>query len=311
LQEFIFNTPEAFFAEIGLKLFILRKEVPPSDDVQDRIDLLCLDQEGNAAVVELKRGHHKHQLLQAIAYAAMVAKWRPEDFRTELDDARYELLTDEFLEGIDFEDINRRQRIILIAESFDYSVLVSAEWLSEQYGVDILCCQVSLVADEQTASEYLVCSSIFPNPKITQRAAPRGRLGKQPSAVKWADWEAALANIQNPAVVEFYRAELAAKRESYLRNRGLRYRVNGKRVLFVSARKKHAYCWQNGRFENDEAFWRSGLSNPISVDLIKDGECMRFHLETKSDFDFLLSAVQTKLSTVTWLTTLDDEDEPH
>ena len=42
----------------------------------------------------------------------------------------------EFLE-VDKEDINRQQRIILIAEAYDYALLIGAEWLSEQYGVDI------------------------------------------------------------------------------------------------------------------------------------------------------------------------------
>src|SRR5882724_5401392 len=145
LQEYICNSPEAFFQEIGQALFLIDKEVQPSDDVEDRIDLLALDKEGQAVIIELKRGNHKLQMFQAISYAGMVAKWQPEDFLGDLDADKREKLLD-FLEA-EKEEINRHQRIILIAEAFDYSILVGAEWLTEQFGVDILCCRLSIAKD--------------------------------------------------------------------------------------------------------------------------------------------------------------------
>ena len=81
LQECIYNSSDAFFAEIGEDVFVAGKEVAPSKTVQDRIDLLGIDPEGTLVIVELKRGSNKLQMLQAISYAGMVARWGPDELR--------------------------------------------------------------------------------------------------------------------------------------------------------------------------------------------------------------------------------------
>ena len=77
LQKCIFNSPDAFCEEIGQDLMMIDEEVRPSNTVDDRIDLLAIDRDGTAVVLELKRGSHKLQLFQAISYAGMIAQWSP------------------------------------------------------------------------------------------------------------------------------------------------------------------------------------------------------------------------------------------
>jgi hypothetical protein len=307
LQEYICNSPEAFFEEIGQSLFLIAKEIQPSDDVEDRIDLLGLDKEGQAVIVELKRGHKKLQMYQAISYAGMVATWEPDDFLNCLDADKQDKLLD-FLE-VEKEEINRLQRMILIAEAFDYSVLVGAEWLTEKFGVDILCCRLSLATDKTANAEFLVCSNIFPAPELAQQAVRRGntRIGVHPP--KWSDWNAALANVSNMALVAYYKKELHSGCENYLPKRYLRYRIAGKRQWFVAARRQRAYVWQHGRFEGDVEFWRNGLSQPDQVKPVKDDRCLSFLLTTDSDFSFFKLAATEKLLNAKWTEAGGDEPD--
>ena len=306
LQEYIVNSPDAFFKEIGQDLFLIGKEVQPSTTVQDRIDLLAVDKEGITVVIELKRSHHKLHMLQAISYAGMIAPWELDDFLQLLDEEPQEALSD-FLE-VDRSVINQQQRIILVAEAYDYALLVGAAWLSEHYGVDIICCRIALARDSLTETEYLVCSNVYPAPELAEEARSRGRGRTGTSPVKWTDWDTALAGITNHALVSYFKQELAASRESYLRHRALRYRMAGKQRWSVEARHQNVYVWQTGRFEGDVAFWQHGLSRPDAVKPVKNEACVRLFLHTAEDFQFFHDAVTEQLQSIKWLSGAPAED---
>ena len=87
----------------------------------------------------------------------MLSKWTPDDFLRLVPNQR---ALDKFLDEGSTGKLNGAQRVILIAEAFDYQVLITAEWLSEMYGVDIACCRITLSVDQ--AAEYLTCSQILP-----------------------------------------------------------------------------------------------------------------------------------------------------
>ncbi len=299
LQEFICNSPEAFFKELGLDLFLIGSEIEPSKTVQDRIDVLAVDKEGACVVVELKRGNHKLHMLQAISYAGMISQWEADDFLQLLDDDQQDALS-EFLE-CDRDDINRHQRIVLIAEGYDYALLIAAEWLSEQYGVDITCCRIAVAKDSATDSEYLVCSNVYPAPELAKESVSRGRKHGISSSVKWHDWTSALASVTNPAVMSHFERELAADRESYLPKRQLKYRSGGKNRWHMEARTKNAYIWQWGRFEGDVDFWKNGLSDSDVVKPVKDGQCLRMSLDTAEEFQFFHNAATGQLQSIEWL----------
>jgi hypothetical protein len=122
IQEIICRTPTPFWEELGEAILIVGSEVKPSDFVLDRIDLLGVDRDGAAVVVEIKRDNHKLHLLQALSYAGMVAQWEPKRFIEQLRnfDADHQALDqakeklEEFLEEGDIDAVNRDQRMSIL-----------------------------------------------------------------------------------------------------------------------------------------------------------------------------------------------------
>lgn len=300
LQAMIKGDPTAFFAEMGEKLLLIGDEVRPTEFVEDRIDLLAVDQQGSLVVLELKRGSHKLHLLQGLAYASMVSKWENDRIVTEyqrfaglsVEEAEEEI--EQFLLQ-DVANLNDSQRIILIAEDFEYEVLVTAEWLSEIYEVDIRCYRLALSVEGK--AEFLTCTCIYPPPEITQHVRRRGRKGET-AKVRWSDWDEALSKISNPAVVEFFRKELESGRENYLRERALFYRFDGRRMFHVGARKNRVYVWQYRRFTDDETYWTNKVGSHINLEPVKDGRALRFHLAKAKDFEQFFDALNSNLQSV-------------
>lgn len=294
LQEYIANSPEEFFAELGEPLFILAKEVQPSDAVQDRVDLLAVDKQGRVAVIELKRGSHKLQMLQAIAYAGMISKWSSDEIIL-LPGIRMDDLTD-FLE-VETDEINRTQRLILIAEDFDFEILAGAEWLYEQFQVDVLCAKVALAVDRTANAEYLVCNRIFPAKELADEAIARRRPSTQ-GGNSWTDWEQALVGVENPALVEFVKSELQAGQENRLRTRTLYYRVAGHRRFHFNVTGARARVAQLARFPDDAQYWSERLADKDIRE--KAGNHQLGFFITTSDDLCAFKAALAELESVSW-----------
>lgn len=302
IQRMIRNCPEAFFSEMGEKLLLIGEETRPAEFVNDRIDLLAIDQQGATVTMELKRGTDKLQLLQALSYASMVADWDGDQLvgersclAGESKEQARETIEEFLLE--DIGELGETQRVILLAEDYDYEVLKTAKWLTENYDVDIRCYRFSLSSDH--GGEFLSCTCIYPPPEIAQHAIQRRK--STTKAPRWADWEDALKGVDEPAVEDFFRQELQSGRENYLPQRRLSYRVKGKRRFNVHARSQEAYVWQRGRFSGDEEFWHDRLGEGGRVQPVKDGACLRFYLQSEEDFERFMNAVVKELTDMEFL----------
>ena len=296
LQDLIAKNPEAFFKELGEELFLIGSEISPTDKVADRIDLLAVDSNGESVIIELKRDKHKLHLLQAIPYAGMVARWKPPQFLEVLSTDRRKALSDFLDENeIDSDKINQAQRIVLLAEDYDWEVLISAEWLSQKFEVDIRCVRLSMAVEATSGSRFLSCTQVYPQPELENYAPSRG--SQRAASVQGGpqDWDALLDTFKNPDLVSFVKEWLKRGDKALLKVKRLMF-PNHSQKWRVNLNRNYARVMQGGRFKladgvTDEDYWKKGLSDPQSVEVLRDGIRLHFTLKSKSDFDFFRKSI--------------------
>ena len=267
LQQLIYRNPDQFFqTECNEDVFVLNQEVIPSDRVGDRIDILAVDSKGKTVVIELKRGSDKLQLLQAISYAAMVSDLTWEEVKSRADSARLMELQ-KFLEKHELDEegpdqqteLNEFQRIVLIAESYDYEVLRTAQWLTEK-GIDIRCYEVALARDTNNGLEYLSAVQLFPAKPLAERARIRGSL-RTLAANEPRKIEKRLSECSNEPVKDYFEVLLSQNPRPRTNRRGsaIVFPPQGRMRFHLSPRSDYARAIQRGRFDGDEDRWKEPL----------------------------------------------------
>jgi hypothetical protein len=305
LQQLIFRNAEEFFQiECEEDLFILAQEVKPSDSVDDRIDLLAVDNRGKLVVIELKRGRDRLQLLQALSYAAMVADLEWDRLKTNVEETRQQGLN-QFLGKHDLADteseegqgrINEFQRIVLIAESFDYEVLHTAKWLTEKYGMDIRCYEVALAHDPDSHLEYLSAVQLYPTKPLAEEARRVGAL-RSVAANEPRTIEKRLLECSNDLVKQYFQELLPQNPRRSQSGGSVIFPPQGEIRLRVSPRKDYVRVKQIGRFEGDEDRWR-GLSYPPRK--VRNETNLILRLRSSSDIDAFRQFVDSDLAKAQW-----------
>jgi len=157
IQEWIKGTPEI----LGEELLIIGKElILPSGK---RLDLLAVDKQGALVIVELKRDDSGSDVeWQAIKYASYCSSFTQgeiykifaEYLGTDIDDSQVKI--EEFV-NCEPEELNQRQRIILVSKEFHSEVISAVLWLRESE-VDIECIRLTPHLDQN--------NTLFINPEI-------------------------------------------------------------------------------------------------------------------------------------------------
>jgi len=143
---------------LGEPLFIIGRQVM-IPDTKDRLDVLAIDPQGNAVIIELKRGKLKDPVdMQALRYASYISKWRFSDFENvarhffnQIGDPEFNFnsLYESFCESTNVDevpDINTDQRVIIVGSSVREKLGSVALWLYE-HSIDIKVIEVQAFKD--------------------------------------------------------------------------------------------------------------------------------------------------------------------
>lgn len=163
IQEWIEKTPEILREEL---LIIYKELILPSNI---RLDLLAIDKKANLVIIELKRDDSgKDTEWQAIKYTSYCSNFLPEDIfgiyakYLESDEDEAQLKIEEFIDE-ELENLNEKQRIILVSRKFHSDVLSAVLWLRD-YEIDIECVRLNLYMD-QNNQLFITPDLIIPLPE--------------------------------------------------------------------------------------------------------------------------------------------------
>lgn len=170
LSDFIANSPVEFFGEVGESLLLVANGLRTADDAESYVDALGVDRNGAVVVVIITPAETQSPLTRAINSASRIAAWDRDELLRRIGPARTQDLR-AYLAG-NYRDLNKQQRVMLIAESFPQELLGTASWLSGSYGVDIACVEVTLAYDSVSGDEFLSCRLVMGRPPVEPAAAP-------------------------------------------------------------------------------------------------------------------------------------------
>jgi hypothetical protein len=184
---------------LGERLLVIGRQVM-IPDIRDRVDVLAVDAQGNAVIVELKRGKLKDPVdMQALRYASYIAKWSFEDFENQArihlgkvgdPDFNFNEIYEDFCTeaGADeVPDLNSDQRLIIVGSEVKAKLGSVALWLHE-HNVDIKVIEVEFYREEDTL--FLQPQIIVPLPvsRFIETGRPKGGEGARPWLENGKNW---------------------------------------------------------------------------------------------------------------------------
>ena len=287
LQEIIVNSWDLFNNEIGYPAsFLIGQEVNPHNSTQNSIDLLSYNPDDSSLIViELKRDKNKLHLLQALSYAAMVNKWDTDELISKI---QKDINPDpeELIDLINSNEINPDVKIILIAEYYDPEVIITADWLSSNYSVDITAFAISLHKLE--SETFFNLDQRYPLKELTDVYEVRGKRKKSRSKQKDMEWEEVIPKLKYSyaergiALCKKFRKGDPSRR----RFGNVRSNYDGFTWISLNFRQNYINVYLKGDYDGNQDFLQSKFDETITINTWRDG--LSFLVETENQFEDLV-----------------------
>lgn len=293
LQQAIVNSWAEFTKEIKLPdLQFIGQEVVVNAETKGRIDILAFDPNDNVLVViELKRDKNKLQLLQSISYAAMLSNWSSEQL---INEAKIQKSSDlEDIESVFYDTQPEKNiRIILIAESFGPEVIISADWLYNQFNMDIIAISLKLLK----RSDELYCSldQCYPLPELhdSYELRRKQKVGQMLQSEK--TWEEVIPTFKYDWGKELLSRCRIEKEGDPSRKRINNFRSNyeGFKWITLSFKINYTNVYMKGKPDDIDNFFKDKFKEKIKINSWRDG--YSFHVTSHSQYEDLCKWLKIK-----------------
>ncbi|MGO9269238.1 MAG: hypothetical protein ACLQOO_03090 [Terriglobia bacterium] len=289
-------------------LMVIGRQVKTSSG--GRIDLLCMNGDGDLVIVELKRDKTPREITaQALDYASWVQG---------LSAQQVEEIAVEYLKGKPLEEafettfrdrerdypevINAQHSIKIVASLIDDSTERIIRYLSGK-GIAINFVRFHLFKSAE-GREHLVRTFVIPPEQAEENSPGTKRTMRHKTLQDRLNDEST-----DEAEREFLKERLSDPKQELNRSKNaLYYRVSGTVRFKVPARISHAYVIQIGRFANDETIWREQLSTH-KVGLRRNATALGFSLKTREDYKFFQDTMEHKIAGFHWTLAEADGDD--
>jgi len=265
--------------------YLIGQEITPHHSVNNSIDLLAFNPDDSSLIViELKRKKNKLQLLQAITYAAMVSTWDNDKLISKIQKNINPDL-EELEELISNNELNSDVKIILISELYDPEVIITAEWLSNNYQVDITAFSLSL---HKLGKQYFVnFEQRFPLKELADMYEERGHRNKIKRIKKTVTWEDVIPKLQYKFAQRAIDLCLSEKEGEASRGRFGSMRSNYDEFNWITLNFRHKYInvYIKGMPENAKELIASKFSSKIEILTWAKG--YSFNIQKEKQFDEL------------------------
>lgn len=267
------------FGAFGKKYLLLGSE-QELGDTRKRFDILALDHKGRPIIMELKRGEKPVILTQAMGYAGIIKQFGTgEEFFKFFPHKTEEIKSFLGKHNTDIEDLNKEQAIILVSEGFEIKTRGAIVWMNSLLGnLDVRdqyieALNVTLHVDSED-NHYFT----FEFDELEMYEIGLGDSSSENVPSK----EEMIAKVNNEAARQFLTRHIDG--EWYTTdNKHIYFRKNGARTWRCSITKEYVSVRQyaNFRFENDEEYWASKISDKKTG---TNSKGLTFRLYTEKDF---------------------------
>jgi hypothetical protein len=183
VRDLIQSCPVDFLAALGEQLFLIGTDVKLFGDPHARADLLALDTQGCPVVVVAGAQAESSVLDRGLMCAGLVAGWKPDFFFRYGSGAHASALSD-FLK-VPAEQLNRKQRMILVAPGHGFAVYSAAWWLEAHCDIEIRCLvgRIDASSGEVSLSEVEPRTFVVGKPAVEDAAPVFPGLAEGPSEI--------------------------------------------------------------------------------------------------------------------------------